>query len=492
MGQTLTHGVYLPDEGERNCYSGLAANWQILDTSVGTIAAHTAALSGKAPLVHTHSKADITDFPAYGTTAGTICEGNDSRLSDARTPVAHTHLTSDVTDLLNSAHEWDKEQVCDEGFTSKSTTMERCVTPETIKHINFTFKDKNGKGFGAVRRYLRDNGIQEIQVFGNTKIKDGQYDETGSDVFFGFSESIKPDGTTYFSFNGYLNNSIRPRLTNTYQLGDSSYQWKSVYAQSYYYNGVAWGLDKSNVWTSWQTFENTNANSLLRLRRTDIKIGDAIPSAQKEIGSISFAGSDNINLGLIAARDENSGYTQLIFAVRQRYDAYGNRANNGSGYEVRVNLGIDESRKYYLRPNTNGDIDLGTSTHKWKSFNGVNPGALSLPNYNASIAQDISGDMVPDQYGRNIRFTPTMDGWMYVDFNISNATLLSGSQEMLVQVKDSNIANANFVVNFVTSIGSSHIFVYLPVFKGKLIILEINFTGFSIGKGYVYPCQGNV
>ena len=31
MGQTLTHGVYLPDKGERNCYNGLAANWQLLD-----------------------------------------------------------------------------------------------------------------------------------------------------------------------------------------------------------------------------------------------------------------------------------------------------------------------------------------------------------------------------------------------------------------------------------------------------------------------------
>ena len=87
MGQTLTHGVYLPDEGERNCYSGLAANWQLLDSSVGTIAEHTSALAGKAPLVHTHTKSDITDFPAYGNAAGTICEGNDSRLSDARAPV---------------------------------------------------------------------------------------------------------------------------------------------------------------------------------------------------------------------------------------------------------------------------------------------------------------------------------------------------------------------------------------------------------------------
>lgn len=102
MGQTLTHGIYLPDEGERNCYAGLAANWNILDGAVGTVADHTTALSGKAPLVHTHTKSDITDFPAYGNAAGTICEGNDSRLSDARTPVAHTHTKSDVTDLLNS------------------------------------------------------------------------------------------------------------------------------------------------------------------------------------------------------------------------------------------------------------------------------------------------------------------------------------------------------------------------------------------------------
>ena len=158
MGQALTHGVYLPDEGERNCYSGLASNWAILDNAVGTVAEHTSALADKAPLVHTHTKSDITDFPvlatvatsgsyndlsnipatfapsshvhgnltndgkigtvanvplitgtggavqagSFGNSANTFCEGNDSRLSDARTPVAHTHTKSDVTNLLNS------------------------------------------------------------------------------------------------------------------------------------------------------------------------------------------------------------------------------------------------------------------------------------------------------------------------------------------------------------------------------------------------------
>lgn len=62
MGSTLTHGVYLPDEGERNCYNGLAGNWTILDNSVGTVAEHTTALAGKAPAVHTHTKSDVTDL----------------------------------------------------------------------------------------------------------------------------------------------------------------------------------------------------------------------------------------------------------------------------------------------------------------------------------------------------------------------------------------------------------------------------------------------
>ncbi len=33
----------------------------------------------------------------YGTAAGTVCQGNDSRLSNARTPTSHTHPASQVT-----------------------------------------------------------------------------------------------------------------------------------------------------------------------------------------------------------------------------------------------------------------------------------------------------------------------------------------------------------------------------------------------------------
>jgi hypothetical protein len=57
------------------------------------------------PSTHTHAAADITTgtlalarIPT-GTTSTTVCIGNDSRLSDARTPTAHTHPLEDVTGL---------------------------------------------------------------------------------------------------------------------------------------------------------------------------------------------------------------------------------------------------------------------------------------------------------------------------------------------------------------------------------------------------------
>lgn len=74
-------------------------------------------LDGKSPVGHGHAISDVTSLqstldgkePAFskntgfnknfGTTAGTVTQGNDSRLSDARTPTAHSHAIADVTGL---------------------------------------------------------------------------------------------------------------------------------------------------------------------------------------------------------------------------------------------------------------------------------------------------------------------------------------------------------------------------------------------------------
>lgn len=49
------------------------------------------------PLITTTNGAITTG--SFGSDANTFCQGNDSRLSDARTPTAHNHTISEVTDL---------------------------------------------------------------------------------------------------------------------------------------------------------------------------------------------------------------------------------------------------------------------------------------------------------------------------------------------------------------------------------------------------------
>lgn len=77
--------------------------------------------TGRAAVAHTHAIGDISSgiLPvakggtgavdaagartglgvAYGTAAGTVCQGNDARLTDARTPAAHTHVKANITDF---------------------------------------------------------------------------------------------------------------------------------------------------------------------------------------------------------------------------------------------------------------------------------------------------------------------------------------------------------------------------------------------------------
>ena len=61
----------------------------------------------------------------FGSTTGTVCEGNDSRLSDARTPVSHYHAISSV---INLQAELDTKADAFTGYTGTLTV---------IKTINF-------------------------------------------------------------------------------------------------------------------------------------------------------------------------------------------------------------------------------------------------------------------------------------------------------------------------------------------------------------------
>ena len=75
----------------------------------------------------------------FGTTSGTVCQGNDSRLSDARTPTAHTHTVSDVSGLETALN--GKQDIIS-GYTGNVSVvvgvdfMAQTVTSKTVNVSN--------------------------------------------------------------------------------------------------------------------------------------------------------------------------------------------------------------------------------------------------------------------------------------------------------------------------------------------------------------------
>lgn len=96
-------------------------------------------LGGKANSSHTHTKSQITDFPAYGTTAGTICEGNDSRLSDARTPYFANGTWYAVGDDAAIGDHNVGGGVGVKALNSTTTRIDLCYKDDTANYKSITY-----------------------------------------------------------------------------------------------------------------------------------------------------------------------------------------------------------------------------------------------------------------------------------------------------------------------------------------------------------------
>ena len=99
----------------------------------------------------------------FGTTAGTVAQGNDSRFSDARTPLAHTHLEAQITDL----DKYGKSEV----EAKVTLTTGQKIYDLTLAEITGPQGPKGDKG---------DQGIQGIEGIQGPKGDKGDTGLTGS------------------------------------------------------------------------------------------------------------------------------------------------------------------------------------------------------------------------------------------------------------------------------------------------------------------------
>lgn len=108
-------------DGAYGSLSGIPSTFAPSSHAHGNIT-NAGAIGSTASLPIITGASGVLQVGSFGTTVGTFCQGNDSRLSDARTPTAHTHPQSDVTNLVTD-------------LAAKQATL---VSGTNIKTVNST------------------------------------------------------------------------------------------------------------------------------------------------------------------------------------------------------------------------------------------------------------------------------------------------------------------------------------------------------------------
>ena len=204
--------------------------------------------------------------------------------------------------------------------------------------------------------------------------------------------------------------SVVPDDNSTADLGTSTNQWKSVYAQSYYYNGTAWGLDKANTWSG----ENTYTNTLLTLKQTGLETG--VTPATNQTRRYRFIDKNSEDLGWVQHRVNTSGESYIeLYAVNKFDNSQLSPQGTAVANSFAIGLKRDGTRfasiMSDLYPAATNTYNLGTSTNKWKFLNGVNPGALSLPSSSYVEIDTTNWDLTG---ATSQSYTPTVHGWLYI------------------------------------------------------------------------------
>ena len=166
---------------------------------------------------------------------------------------------------------------------------------------------------------------------------------------------------------------------------------------------------------------------------------------------------------------------------------YGKDSANGSDCRLQI---YNTTKSRYERvdlvnsqwlPTPSGEIDCGGTSNKWKSINGINPGALSLPDFSNAI--DISGYItVTGGSTTENTYTPLTDGYISVNLSRSSGAigLVLSNGKIEACVKENTFPDNR------RECGG-----FIPVQKNDTVVITSCLAD-SIIWAYFIPCKGNV
>ena len=200
------------------------------------------------------------------------------------------------------------------------------------------------------------------------------------------AETITGDKT----FTGaVVTHNIRPLTDGTYNLGTNQLRWTRVYASEnifIHYRGLTFGvIPTETIYFGLRLNDNTGA-----------AYGDVL------------------------MRSDPDGHNALRFRCRN--------TNGTNTYDRQISLIVLPDGTTQVIPNASGVFDLGRASAKWKTLNGVNPGALGMIDTSSPVDIDTSA-WVSDGVAANRVYingsNPNFPGYLFIRASGSNTDLLA-------------------------------------------------------------------
>lgn len=454
MGTTLTNGVYLPNEGERNCYAGLKTNWEILDQKVADVTALQQAVAGALhrEIVESLPTTDINPNTIYMILSGTSATENVYN-EFMYVNNAWELIGTSATDLTNY---YTKAEVDGKLLLKANASDLTSHTGDTTIHVTASDKTKWTNSANTVVLRLAKTALtpsSSTNAFSNlddaTALKVGDKVMDTAGVLFEVT-AIDTANSTFTIGTSLID--LANDSDVVHKSGNESVSGKKNFKDL---------LTTQPDGTLWPNVSNTSDD--ITLLGKNVFHAEQLSSGK--LTDLSAGAWNVVELGIGC----------FLFRTNSGTDIRYKHLENGTVNRICVVSGANRFIND-VSPNQDNTYDLGSSTLRWRSINDLNPGCLSMPDLANGI--DISSYITHlDKVVNN--YTPPSNGWLSI--RVKKTSLAHAS---LMMYQTGGLLSSYETTEFGIS-GTN-----LPVIANQNV--EIYIIADSLASAKFYPCLGNV